>query len=201
MSLANLLQSHYSRGGDGGEEEMPTETTIDNYEDTRILNLPNRYNYATRRRAVTGDYSNSSNESRYLSLHTPGGGSTSSAAPSASRLTVNVPRLRRGGIRAPESLPVAGDGYAHSVRISSPPIPGLLSTRRTEGRRRSSSIPSVRAGSEPLHPWAGHNAQISAEPTTSNGEARSTESTLELGGTADLPTPRSISPENSSGQN
>lgn len=152
-------------------------------------------------RSLEGQGVSADPSARYLTLHTPGIPSSSSPAPSASRLTVNVPRLRRGGIRAPESFPVAGDGYAHSVRISSPPIPGLMTAQEHEERnRRSVSVPdgnpehSFRAGS-PVRVWRPR----SRSPSSAAGEGTPGPSG-EPATLTNLPTPRSISPEDSPSQ-
>jgi hypothetical protein len=215
MDIANLLHTHHAGIGSETDSVMPVAAFA-----------PTSAPGALARRGVTRVRSSeeressggeSSANSRLVTLHTSG--TSASAAPSSSRLHINAPRLRRGGVRAPEQYavtgPAAGDGYLHTVRISSPPIPGLqsLSHREDEQRlpllRRSSSAEmeyiiqtaserfgsrSPRSGSPSV--WSANwnvaaNANTAGTPNGSGGRPQ-------VGTPTNLPTPRSISPEGSS---
>lgn len=185
MDLANLLHAHYTRG-DRGED---TDGTVPV---SAFANALTRRGLS-RARSQDGHGISSDNLShdRYLTFHASN--SSTSPGSSASRPAPNFPRLRRGGVRAPESLPTVGDGYLHTVRISSPPIPGLLSNRdlhETEGVRRSSSVSSTeidQVDSERSDLWPPQFRGGTQENSTGRSEQSSS--------TINLPTPRSISPE------
>ena len=213
MDIANLLHSHHGNIGSEVDGAMPATT----FDSTSTSGRPSvtRVRSSDEREGSSGE-SSSSTRLNSVTLHTSG--STIPAAPSSSRLHANAPRLRRSGIRAPEQLvaasPTSGDGYMHTVRISSPPIPGLhsLSHREDEQRlpllRRSSSAEMeyiIQTASERF----GSRSPRSGSPSTwggpwnvtagNSGAGASGSSARQPTGTpTNLPTPRSISPEGSS---
>lgn len=210
MDIANLLHTHHHHVNmEEGDVHIATF-------DTGII--PRRG--ATRLRSSDerdGANGGSSSNARLAPITLHSSGSSASAAPSSSRLHIHAPRLRRGGVRAPEqyaAAPAVGDGYTHTVRISSPPIPGLHSLSREEDQRlpllrRSSSAEmeyiiqtaSERFGSRsPTSSspslWSGNSWNATANP--SGGNAGGSGVRQQSGTPTNLPTPRSISPEGSS---
>ena len=216
MDIANLLHNHHSGVISDVDGAMPVATFA-----------PSSAAGTLARRGVTrlrssderdGSSGESSANPRLSPITLYTSGTSASAAPSSSRLHIHAPRLRRGGVRAPEQYamggPAAGDGYTHTVRISSPPIPGLhsLSHHEDDQRlpilRRSSSAEmeyiiqtaSERFGSRSPRSsspsvWSG-NWTVAA--SASGGNTGGSGGRQQMGTPTNLPTPRSISPEGSS---
>ncbi|KAF8592741.1 hypothetical protein K439DRAFT_1379072 [Ramaria rubella] len=211
MDIANLLYNHHAGVNSDGDGATPVATFAPTSSTGALARRGMPHIRPSDERDPPSD-STSNSRLRPFSLHSS---ASSSAAPSSSRLHVNAPRLRRGGVRAPEQYgPTAGDGYTHTVRISSPPIPGLHTlSHREDGQRlpiprRSSSAEmeyiiqtaSARFGSRsprsrsPLLVWGGNWT----DPTGANGTSASSNNRPQTGTPTNLPTPRSISPEGSS---
>jgi hypothetical protein len=212
MDIANLLHNHHASTGSEVDSTMSVAPWAPPSVPRRGVT---RVRPSDERDGSSGE-SSSSSRLGPVTLHTS---TMSEAAPASSRLHVGVPRLRRGGVRAPEQYaaagPAVGDGYMHTVRISSPPIPGLhsLSHREDEQRlpllRRSSSADlesmyhgasdrlgtrSPRSGSPSV--WG---SNWNAAGGSSTGASTSGSGARQQNGTpTNLPTPRSISPEGSS---